>query len=247
MTSARIHCALDFTLIESRANDLGWDNTSFVTEIGIHPRDLQRVLAPERVTLTWLSDIATALGVHPADLITSSCGSTEVELGTDSDIIETLLVPRSRPAAVSAETLSIITGWPLQRVYAALEALQQHLQHTPFVLIRDSRGYVIASRSPSPQAGDSLPGIRRCANPLTLDSAGLIVAAVHAHAPPTTCGQLQPPPGHATSHPPQPDPPTRDTDGPDGYLTPTGLHPDMLFALLLTDAPAPAPPAVTGQ
>ncbi|MGC5015689.1 hypothetical protein ACLQ2R_33420 [Streptosporangium sp. DT93] len=247
MTGARIHCALDFALIESRAGDLGWDSTTFVAEIGIHPRDLQRVLAPERVTLTWLSDIATALGVHPADLITSPCDSTKVGLGTDSDIIETLLVPRSRPAPVSAETLSIITGWPLQRVHAALDALQQHLQHTPFVLIRDSRGYVIASRSPSPQAGDNLPGIRRRANPLTFDSAGPIVAAVHAHAPPTTCGQPQPSPGHAIGHPPQPDSPTGDDDGPDGYLTPTGLHPDILFALLLTDIPAPVLPAVTGQ
>ncbi|GII33010.1 hypothetical protein [Planotetraspora mira] len=222
MTSPAVY-TLDLALIEARAAELGWDSTTFVAEIGVHPRELHRVLRPDRVTLTWLCEIAKPLGLHPADLIAAVPAATSGH-AADADILEALLAPRARPRPVSVDTLSIVLHWPVDRVVTAMDALAQRLQNSPFALLREQDGYLIASRFPSPYAASALPAIRARANPLTAEDTVPLMAALHQ------VGLLMPE-----------DDQSLEAAGVDPVIS-SSVHPDLLFALLLTDAPAPSRP-----
>lgn len=226
---------VNVALIESRAAELGWDSATFVAELGLHPRDLGRLLRPDRVTLAWLAEIADALGLHPADLITAGdTGSASRQ--ADAEIVEAVLMPRHRPAPVSAETLSVLLGWPVSRVEVAVDALAQRLQDTAVRMLREQGGYVIASRPPGAWACDELPGMRRQANPLTVDDVAQVLANLSAATAGLTCEHLSSPlpvaerllPGRLAS----------ESDAAPDRFDHVSVHPDLLFALLLVDEPA---------
>ncbi|MFD1546008.1 hypothetical protein [Nonomuraea guangzhouensis] len=226
MTSPTVY-TLDLALIESRAAELGWDDAVFVAEIGIHLRDLHRVLRPDRVTLAWLCEIAESLGLHPADLIVAVPNALS-EHPADADVLEALLAPRSRPRPVSVETLSIVLRWPVDRVVTAVDTLTRRLQKTPFALLREQDGYLIASRFPSPYATSALSAVRARANPLTVEDCVPLLTLLHQVS---------------MSMPHDDQPPAAPAVDP---AISCSLHPDLLFALLLTDAPAPCGPPEPG-
>lgn len=226
---------LDVALIASRAAELGWDEATFIAEVGVHLRDLARVLRADRVTVAWLGEIADALGLHPADLIrTGGAGVTGGH--ADADVLEAVLMPRNRPAPVSGETLSVLLGWPMARVEAAMDALGQRLEQTAVRVIHDQGGYVIASRAPSAHVWNGLPGMRQRANPLTLDHAAQVLSLLRSALASRTCEHASSPAPAAEPLPAGPA--VCDSDGPPDRVDHLGVHPDLLFALLLVDKPA---------
>ena len=141
MTPLYIKASINYTLIRSRAAEMGLADRTFTDLIGVRLRDLEADLDQRAVSLTMLARLSSVLGVTLDQLVTMD-GEPPPALpatadSSDADLLLALLLSYG---SLGVEQLLDALNWNRQRLAAAATTAEAAIAATPLgFLVTDQR------------------------------------------------------------------------------------------------------------